>query len=54
MTRDEDEISESQEVPLRPDYKITKGAKEAKEALMGKKKITQDSEPKSAKIVKFM
>jgi hypothetical protein len=33
MIRSEDETTESQEIPLRPDYKIPKGAREAKRSL---------------------
>jgi hypothetical protein len=49
-----DGIDEGSGVPVRPDYKIPKGAQEAREELMGKRKLTQDEEPKSAKIMKFM
>lgn len=52
--RNEPPENEADEVPLRPSYKIPKGAQEAMDELMGRKKITQDSMPKSAKIMKFM
>ena len=54
MIRDEDEAIESQEVPVRPEYKIPRGAREVKDELLGGKTAKQDKEPKSAKIMKFM
>lgn len=54
MIRDEDEINESQEVPVRPEYKIPKAAQEVKDELLGGKPVPQDQTPKSAKIMKFM